>query len=219
MTSLREAAQQALEALELAYAGADVITVHGKAITALRAALAEPNRAQKMTEAGYTRRPTLREMAESEPCQYPDCVDNGPDVECTRWLLDECLREDYKPKRPAEPLPPIGKASTDVGVPVYVVKKAEPVQEPVAWLWEHQLNDLKHYGYKPNMRAWTTERRLGSFEGLVPLYTGAPQSKPMPSWLHYCPASDILIIHGRAYSGAAFAAEALAAALPQEQAR
>ena len=29
----------------------------------------------------------------------------------------------------AEPEPPIGKASTDVGVPVYVVKKAEP-QEP-----------------------------------------------------------------------------------------
>jgi hypothetical protein len=27
----------------------------------------------------------------------------------------------------AEPEPPIGKASTDVGVPVYVVKKAEPV--------------------------------------------------------------------------------------------
>ena len=29
----------------------------------------------------------------------------------------------------AEPEPPIGKASTDVGVPVFVVKKAEPVQE------------------------------------------------------------------------------------------
>ena len=29
----------------------------------------------------------------------------------------------------AEPEPPIGKASTDVGVPVYVLKKAEP-QEP-----------------------------------------------------------------------------------------
>ena len=30
----------------------------------------------------------------------------------------------------AKPEPPIGKASTDVGVPVYVLKKAEPVQEP-----------------------------------------------------------------------------------------
>ena len=163
MTSLREAAQQALEALEIGWSpkyvnGVDAREKGMKAIAALRDALAEP-------------------------------------------------------------VPPIGKASTDVGVPVYVVKKAETVQEPVAWLWEHQLNDLKHYGYKPNMRAWTTERRLGSFEGLVPLYTGASQSKPMPSWLHYCPASDILIIHGRAYSGAAFAAEALAAALPQEQAR
>ena len=68
-------------------------------------ALAEPNRAQKLTEAGYTRRPTLREMAEPEPCQYPDCVDNGPDGKCTRWLLGECSKsEDYKPHRPAEPV-------------------------------------------------------------------------------------------------------------------
>jgi hypothetical protein len=37
--SLREAAQQALEALELAYAGTPAITVHGKAIAALKAAL------------------------------------------------------------------------------------------------------------------------------------------------------------------------------------
>jgi hypothetical protein len=67
-----------------------------KAITALREALAEP-----------------------EPCRYPDCVDNGPDGKCTRWLVDECsMREDYKRYRPAKPLPPIGKASTDVGGPV-----------------------------------------------------------------------------------------------------
>ncbi len=51
--------------------------------------------------------------------------------------------------------------------------------EPVAWLWEHQLNDLKHYGYRPDMRAWTTEKRLGSFEGLVPLYTAPPQRLPL----------------------------------------
>ena len=31
----------------------------------------------------------------------------------------------------AEPEYPLGQATTDVGVPVYVVKKAEPVQEPV----------------------------------------------------------------------------------------
>jgi hypothetical protein len=36
------------------------------AIAALRAALEQPDRAQKMRDAGYTRRPTLREMAEPE---------------------------------------------------------------------------------------------------------------------------------------------------------
>ncbi len=57
MTNLQTAAQQALEALELAYAGADVITVHGKAITALRAALAEPEQepVQTITRADQER--------------------------------------------------------------------------------------------------------------------------------------------------------------------
>jgi hypothetical protein len=49
------------------------------------------------------------------------------------------------------------------------------LEQPVAWLWEHQLEDLKHYGYRPNMRAWTTEGRLGNFENLVPVYTHPPR--------------------------------------------
>ena len=51
----------------------------------------------------------------------------------------------------------------------------QPEQEPVAWLWEHQLEDLKHYRYRPDMRAWTTEGRIGSFEGLVPVFTHPPR--------------------------------------------
>jgi hypothetical protein len=41
-----------------------------------RTALKEPDRAQKMRDAGYTRRPTLREMAEpvQEPDHKPDCA-------------------------------------------------------------------------------------------------------------------------------------------------
>lgn len=93
MSDLRTAANQMLEALE---GGADSWQLVGPAIDALKEALAEP-----------------------EPCRYPDCVDNGPDGKCTRWLLDECsMREDYKRYRPAKPLPPIGKASTYVGVSV-----------------------------------------------------------------------------------------------------
>jgi hypothetical protein len=116
MTTLREAAQQALEALEYAcgdrcnaeynpcwqrevsetlkaalaepepqeiadlrqacqegWRYADELDQERKRLEeALRAALAEPNRAQKLTEAGYTRRPTLRELAEgAEPVQEP----------------------------------------------------------------------------------------------------------------------------------------------------
>lgn len=218
-----------------------------------RTALAEPNRAQKLTGAGYTRRPTLREMAESEPCQYPDCVDNGPDVECTRWLLDECsMREDYKPKRPAEPVqeaewevradgkrvskdrwqigirrivallwgnrrefeidevieavrglvpnphaegddearvsaalaepvepvqePPIGRATTDVPVPVYVLKKAEPVQEPVAKV------ELMMTGGNAGLATRIVEIDDNLRERLQPgqlLYATPPQRKPL----------------------------------------
>jgi len=31
------------------------------------------------------------------PCRYPDCVDNGPEGKCMRWLLAECEKsEDYR---------------------------------------------------------------------------------------------------------------------------
>jgi len=62
--TLREAAQQALEALEFdSYYG----TGKKEAVAALKAALEQP-----------------------EPCRYPDCVDNGPEGKCTRWLVGEC---------------------------------------------------------------------------------------------------------------------------------
>jgi hypothetical protein len=61
MTDLRDAARQALEALE--NTGDLWWNSKDEAITALRAALEQPERAQAMRDAGYTRRPTLREMA------------------------------------------------------------------------------------------------------------------------------------------------------------
>jgi len=81
MSKQQEAMRLALEALEERYVGA----LRDKAMDALKAALAEealqrltdanqeieaaleqPTRAQAMKDAGYTRRPTLREMAEPE---------------------------------------------------------------------------------------------------------------------------------------------------------
>jgi hypothetical protein len=112
MTTLREAAQQALEAWEYinkyGFVLADYEGPMEQAITALRAALEQPEpppeaqteaekiaycagwwaameakRGQKMRDAGYTRRPTLREMAEpvqepeQEPVAYVDHADGS----------------------------------------------------------------------------------------------------------------------------------------------
>jgi len=67
-TDLRTAAQQALEVLIRASSYYDTYAE----IDALRAALEQPERAQAMRDAGYTRKPTLREMAEPEqPEQEP----------------------------------------------------------------------------------------------------------------------------------------------------
>jgi cytolysin (calcineurin-like family phosphatase) len=70
MTDLRDAARQALEAWEhinlYGFVLADYEGPMEQAIAALKAALEQPNRAQKMRDAGYTRSVGLREMAEPE---------------------------------------------------------------------------------------------------------------------------------------------------------
>ena len=71
MTDLRTAAQQALEALEFmadewGFTQKANRPERWQAIDALRSVLEQPERAQAMRDAGYTRRPTLREMADSE---------------------------------------------------------------------------------------------------------------------------------------------------------
>lgn len=81
MSDLRTAALRALEALKKVYRFSEDPEI-ARLLKDLDAALAEP-----------------------EPCRYPDCVDNGPDGKCTRWLLAECsMSKDYKPQRPAAPI-------------------------------------------------------------------------------------------------------------------
>ena len=214
----RAVVEQALEALEWHYRQGHSNTLGGlrlkideKALRNLKAALAEP-----------------------EPCRYPDCVDNGPDGKCTRWLLAECSKSEvYKPQRPAEPQEhllqqaleallmmrdryseancpacahadaavyalkaalaeealqrltdvqqdieaalaapeyPLGQASTDVGVPVYVLKKAEPV-EPVAWMvyTDEDGKSVCVIDHPADFVQWRS----------FPLYTSPPQRKPL----------------------------------------
>ena len=77
MSNLRTAAQQALEALEelngwQSLAPPLAPQAGRQAAINLRAALEQPNRAQAMRDAGYTRRPTLREISALEqPEQEP----------------------------------------------------------------------------------------------------------------------------------------------------
>lgn len=125
MTDLmRAAAQQALEALDKSlymndYCGLEV-SKHDQpdvtdAIENLRAVLAEP-----------------------EPCQYPDCVDNGPEGKCTRWLLAECSKsEDYKPKRPAEPVQEPDSPERRCGGPGCDLKCCQPVAQRGAMFHTH----------------------------------------------------------------------------------
>ena len=80
---------------------------------------------------------------------------------------------------------PLGQASTDVGVPVYVVKKAEPVQEPVGYANEHDLKQMHYYGRGALL--WGRDQ-LDDLSNYTPLYTTPPQRPAEPvqalDWLH-----------------------------------
>ena len=137
MTTLREAAQQALEALESAEVDPHSSDAVYKAITALRAALAEPEPYDQ----------TALELC--EVCGWRTLIPG-----------DCCLNCERKH--------PLGQASTDVPVTVYVVKKVEPVQEPVAYsvgrtLHWHEgkgVNDAQLYLAAPPQRKPLTEEEI-----------------------------------------------------------
>jgi hypothetical protein len=159
MTALREAAQQALEALENlsnCYAGVhdssgECASCHERsymphapdckkqnAIIALRAALAQeeqPARAQQMRDAGYTRRPTLREMAQQE---REDIAQNLQSRLDAALLLEERRQEIAQPRRETE-------------------------QEPVAWQWLNSAYFRKKPPANAESGAW------------IPLYTHPPR--------------------------------------------
>ena len=126
---LRVAAQQLLEAL-LGFAYHGKVARWEKAVNAYYAALAEP-----------------------KPCQYPECVDNGPDGKCTRWLLAECEKsEDFS--RPAQPVQePVAKCTNSDSWNCKYCRKTEscdalkdtrnfaaPPQRPP--LTDEEINDL-----------------------------------------------------------------------------
>ena len=144
---LRVAAKQALEALK--HHGAANLRFGMEAIVALEAALAEP-----------------------EPCQYPECVDNGPDGKCTRWLLAECEKsEDFcRPARPDVPESSFGNL------------------KPVGWF------EPPHGAFRANPQYRIRfPSQLLSWQ--IPLYTHPPKAEPEPvqepvAWMYTGIKSD-----------------------------
>ena len=146
---LRTAAQQALKALE---GGGETWRLVGPAIDALKAALAEPNRAQQMRDAGYTRRPTLREMAEPVEAEY-DPENDPPARKASDWA------------------PP-----KDYGVDGSVAAMAalaEQVQEPYCYVYEYDSPHGLHREFYPREYNGMKPTRT------MPLYTAPPQRKPL----------------------------------------
>ncbi len=145
-TELRDAARQALMALDWYAECAMVSDKAADAASALRAALEQPERAQAMRDAGYTRRPTLREMAEpKQPEQEPVAIvssvtEPGQYGVKVRWL----------------------GGFPQIAMKLYThPPRREPEQEPVAWTLTETLDkrETTTTGYlwfsDPQNSAWT----------------------------------------------------------------
>jgi hypothetical protein len=151
MSNLRTAAQQALEALE---GGRDSWRLIGPAIDALRAALEQPERAQAMRDAGYTRRPTLREMA--EPVQ---------DTAFDHWW-DNALDG-------PTPMAPVSKETAQWIWNAALAEPQEPVQKPVAWRWRlRSPTDAPGFAQPWNVTTYYPREQANEIE---PLYTHPPR--------------------------------------------
>jgi NTP pyrophosphatase (non-canonical NTP hydrolase) len=130
----------------------DLITLPRATVQQALEALENSSPDQYPEDAGvfYDAKDALKAALEQpEPCQYPDCVDNGPEGKCTRWLLAECSKsEDYKPHRPAEPTR--AQKMRDAGYTrrptLREMAEPEQEQEPVAFDALVAISLLTHLG-------------------------------------------------------------------------
>ena len=167
MTTLRTAAQQALEALEFmeAYLATEQ-QAKSKAITALRAALAEPVQ---------------------EPVAWVECdgdlVWNNREAAIGRNLYISPPPQQTEPSQDTPPQHEYEVTANDDGTFSVALpdgeelriippqRPAEPVQEPVAWMVYTEGGTSAYVTDNPN-------DLVGAYRAL-PLYTSPPQRKPL----------------------------------------
>jgi hypothetical protein len=152
MTDLRTAALRALEWAdshgEIVFAGGGRKAVDGMNAWAqlMRIVIGQPNRAQAMRDAGYTRRPTLREMAEpAEPCNK-SCAPGY--CYCEPIIKPEIKGHNVEP--PPEAQTEAEKIAYCAGWWAAMEAKREQA-EPVAWL------DAERYRWLRTAGAWESE--------------------------------------------------------------
>ena len=151
-------------------------------IAALRAALAEPvqepqkHLLQQALEALLMMRDRYGEYA------CPACAHADAAVYALRAALaEEALQRLTDVQQEieaalAEPVPPIGKASTDVGVPVFVVKKAEPPCNPSCAPGYCYCEPVEPVAYSVGRTLhWHEGRGVNDAQ----LYAAPPQRKPL----------------------------------------
>ena len=163
-----------------------------EAITALKAAITEPPTDweavaadQAMTIALLKAEPVQEPPCATRECmpsQCPNCVSlQDQNTELDRKLadleqtsLELCEVCGWKTLIPGdcclncERKHPLGQASTDVPLTVYSVKKAEPVQEPVAWSHINGTSDTKwHPPQRKPMNEFDALRLVTETVGLL----------------------------------------------------
>jgi hypothetical protein len=232
MTTLREAAQQALEALESisdCYVGDDddageCASCHERsykphapdckkqnAITALRAALAQPEPRNQCGETceraklcavcarGLQQTQTPCDIAEDGVCEAIDCCRKLPQIlEALEIGYDSAQAEaaqyhaamaGYRPERHAEMDADVQKIAKAITAVKAALAQAE--QEPVAWASKRELARIEDFD--------STIYANGDFDGAVPLYTHPPRRE----WQSLTD-TDIARVFRAVYGGARF---------------
>ena len=181
MSDLKKAAQQALEALGKWSSGRDIDAVQlNDLIATLESALEQPDRAQRMRDAGFTRRPTIRELSELEQPEQATGKESlqvgqeepeggwqsAPSPQVTQRIADMPMSEYRRGVNDGFKL-----GLREGRIKAEDEMREQPEQEPVAHV---KVRPLQGNEWQPKVEiTWVS----GPFAG--PLYTHPPRREPL----------------------------------------